>query len=147
MWKSSCGETNLDGLAKEAALVELYRRGSITQHQLAESLDKTRFEIDELLKQHKRHRGSRDRRGGRRAGCDASSAAGIMTVVSDDSPLHYLVLIEAEAISLALEMRAKTLLIDERDGTRIARGLGVATAGTLGVLVLASAKNLLSLEQ
>ena len=44
---------NLDGLAKEAALVELYRQGSITQHQLAESLDKTRFEIDELLKQHK----------------------------------------------------------------------------------------------
>ncbi len=42
---------NLDGLAKEAALVELYRQGSITQHQLAESLDKTRFEIDELLKQ------------------------------------------------------------------------------------------------
>ena len=26
---------NLDGLAKEAALVELYRQGSITQHQLA----------------------------------------------------------------------------------------------------------------
>jgi predicted HTH domain antitoxin len=43
---------NLDGLAKEAALVALYRQGSITQHQLAESLDKTRFEIDELLKQH-----------------------------------------------------------------------------------------------
>ena len=43
---------NLDGLAKEAALVELYRQGSITQHQLAESLDKTRFETDELLKQH-----------------------------------------------------------------------------------------------
>ena len=43
---------NLDGLAKEAALVELYRQGSITQHQLAESLDKTRFESDELLKQH-----------------------------------------------------------------------------------------------
>ena len=43
---------NLDGLAKEAALVEIYRQGSITQHQLAEFLDKTRFEIDELLKQH-----------------------------------------------------------------------------------------------
>lgn len=43
---------NLDGIAKEAALVELYRQGRITQHQLAESLDKTRFEIDEILKQH-----------------------------------------------------------------------------------------------
>jgi hypothetical protein len=63
-----------------------------------------------------------------------------MTVVSDASPLHYLVLIKAEAIGLALEMRAKTLLIDERDGTRIARGLGVATAGTLGVLVLREAE-------
>jgi predicted HTH domain antitoxin len=44
---------NLDGLAKEAALVELYRQGRITQHQLAKSLDKTRFETDEILKQHK----------------------------------------------------------------------------------------------
>ena len=33
-------------------VVELYRQGSITQHQLAESLDKSRVEIDELLKQH-----------------------------------------------------------------------------------------------
>jgi predicted nucleic acid-binding protein len=54
---------------------------------------------------------------------------------------------EAEAIGLALEIRAKTLLIDERDGTNVARRLGVATAGTLGVLILASAKNLLPLEQ
>lgn len=54
---------------------------------------------------------------------------------------------EAEAIGLTLEIRAKTLLIDERDGTSIARRLGVTTAGTLGVLVLASAKNLLPLDQ
>ena len=54
---------------------------------------------------------------------------------------------EAEAIGLALEIRAKTLLIDERDGTNIARRLGVATAGTLGVIILASAKKLLPLEQ
>jgi uncharacterized protein len=54
---------------------------------------------------------------------------------------------EAEAIGLALEIRAKTLLIDERDGTSIARRLGVATVGTLGVLILASAKNLLPLDQ
>ncbi|MFM7035336.1 MAG: hypothetical protein ACKOYJ_09205 [Planctomycetia bacterium] len=54
---------------------------------------------------------------------------------------------EAAAIGLALETQAKTLLIDERDGTRIARGLGIATAGTLVSLNFASAKNLLSLEQ
>lgn len=53
---------------------------------------------------------------------------------------------EAEAIGLALEIRAKTLLIDERHGTNVARRLGVATAGTLGVLILASTKNLLPLE-
>lgn len=46
------GHDNLNGLAKEAALIELYRQGRITQQQLGESLDKTRFEIDELLKQH-----------------------------------------------------------------------------------------------
>ena len=54
---------------------------------------------------------------------------------------------EAEAIGLALEIRAKTLLIDERDGTSIARRLGVTTVGTLGVLILASVKNLLPLDQ
>ena len=54
---------------------------------------------------------------------------------------------EAEAIGLALEIRAKTLLIDERAGTNIARRLGVTTVGTLGVLILASAKHLLPLEQ
>ena len=40
---------NLDMVAKEAALVELYRQGRITQHQLGLSLDKSRFEVDELL--------------------------------------------------------------------------------------------------
>ena len=54
---------------------------------------------------------------------------------------------EAEAIGLALEIRAKALLIDERDVTSIARRLGITTVGTLGVLILASAKNLLPLDQ
>ena len=44
---------NLDVVAKEAALVELYRQGRITQHQLGLSLDKSRFEVDELLKRHR----------------------------------------------------------------------------------------------
>jgi hypothetical protein len=44
---------DLDVVAKEAALVELYRQGRITQHQLALSLDKSRFEVEELLKRHK----------------------------------------------------------------------------------------------
>jgi hypothetical protein len=43
---------NLDVMAKEAALVELYRQGRITRHQLCLSLDKSRFEVEELLKRH-----------------------------------------------------------------------------------------------
>ena len=44
---------DLDVVAKEAALIELYRQGRITQHQLGLSLDKSRFEVEELLKRHK----------------------------------------------------------------------------------------------
>jgi hypothetical protein len=44
---------DLDVVAKEAALVELYRQSRITQHQLGLSLDKSRFEVEELLKRHK----------------------------------------------------------------------------------------------
>jgi hypothetical protein len=44
--------SDVSQLAKEAALVGLYRQGHITQHQIAQSLDKTRIEIDELLQQH-----------------------------------------------------------------------------------------------
>lgn len=45
--------TNLDGVAKEAALVELYRQGTISHHQLGLSLGMTRFETDNLLKRHR----------------------------------------------------------------------------------------------
>jgi hypothetical protein len=44
---------NLDVVAKEAAMVDFYRQGRITQRQLGLSLDKTRFEVEELLKRHK----------------------------------------------------------------------------------------------
>ena len=43
---------NLDAVAKEAALVALYRQGRITHHQLAVSLNLSRIEIEELLKRH-----------------------------------------------------------------------------------------------
>ena len=45
--------SNLDETAKEAALVELYRQGKLTHHQLATALDVSRLEIDAILKQHK----------------------------------------------------------------------------------------------
>ena len=44
--------TNLDGLAKEAAIVEIYRQGTISHHKLGLSLGMTRFETDNLLKRH-----------------------------------------------------------------------------------------------
>jgi predicted nucleic acid-binding protein len=45
---------------------------------------------------------------------------------------------EREAISLALEVRADVLLIDERTGRREAEARRIAVAGTLAVLLQAS---------
>jgi len=44
---------------------------------------------------------------------------------------------EAEAIALASELRASLLLIDESDGRKQARVLGLTVAGTVGVLLRA----------
>ena len=43
----------LNGEAREAFLVELYRQERITQHQLAEALGLNRYETDGVLKRHK----------------------------------------------------------------------------------------------
>lgn len=51
---------------------------------------------------------------------------------------------EAEAISLALELRADTLLIDERLGRREATRLGISITGLLGVLLVAKRQSLVS---
>ena len=51
-----------------------------------------------------------------------------------------------EAITLALQSCADLLLIDERDGTAAARGLGLSTTGTLGVLDLAATRSLIDLR-
>jgi len=40
-------------MAKEAFLVELYRRDRIAHHQLAEALGLDRYETDGVLKRHK----------------------------------------------------------------------------------------------
>ena len=44
---------------------------------------------------------------------------------------------EAEAIALALEMKAGSLLVDEREGRTMARRLGLPLTGVLGVLLRA----------
>ncbi|MGL4512419.1 MAG: hypothetical protein ACRCT8_04955 [Lacipirellulaceae bacterium] len=52
---------------------------------------------------------------------------------------------EAAAISLARELRASVLLIDERAAARVARSEGLVVTGTLGVLVDAANAGLVSL--
>jgi predicted nucleic acid-binding protein len=51
---------------------------------------------------------------------------------------------EAAAISLAIELKAELLLIDEKRGRAAARSLGVAPFGLVGVLVEARKKGFLS---
>lgn len=51
---------------------------------------------------------------------------------------------EAEAIALAVEQQADLLLLDERRGRMIARQLGVAVTGLLGVLLVAKQRGYLA---
>ncbi|MBD2289540.1 DUF3368 domain-containing protein [Microcystis wesenbergii FACHB-1317] len=54
---------------------------------------------------------------------------------------------EAEAIALALELKADELLIDERLGRREAVRLGRSITGVLGVLLIAKNRGLISKVQ
>jgi predicted nucleic acid-binding protein len=54
---------------------------------------------------------------------------------------------ERDAITLALEMRADLVLLDERRGRREAVGRGLAVMGTLGVLDAAAARGLVELPE
>jgi uncharacterized protein len=54
---------------------------------------------------------------------------------------------EAEAIALALELKADQLLIDERIGRREAVRLGLSITGILGVLLVAKNRGLISKVQ
>jgi predicted nucleic acid-binding protein len=51
---------------------------------------------------------------------------------------------EAEAIALAVEVRAEILLVDERLARRVASRLGLSMVGVLGVLLEAKKKGLLT---
>lgn len=54
---------------------------------------------------------------------------------------------EAEAIALALELKAEELLIDERLGRREANRLGVPIIGVLGILLVAKRRTLINAVQ
>lgn len=51
---------------------------------------------------------------------------------------------EAEAISLALELQAEWILLDERDGRKKAKALGLQVTGVLGILLRAKESGELS---
>ncbi|MBC6476483.1 MAG: DUF3368 domain-containing protein [Hormoscilla sp. GM7CHS1pb] len=50
---------------------------------------------------------------------------------------------EAEAIALAVELKAERLLIDERLGRTAAMGVGLKVTGVLGILIAAKRNNLI----
>jgi predicted nucleic acid-binding protein len=54
---------------------------------------------------------------------------------------------EAEAISLAKELNAFAVIIDESEGRSVARGQGLRVTGTIGILERAAAENFLSFPE
>jgi predicted nucleic acid-binding protein len=53
---------------------------------------------------------------------------------------------EAAAIKMALDLRADLLLVDDRNGRRVAARLGVPVIGTLGVLEQAAVQGYITLS-
>jgi len=51
---------------------------------------------------------------------------------------------EAEAIALALELPAEWILLDERDGRKVAKSFGLQVTGILGILLRARESGMLS---
>ncbi len=58
--------------------------------------------------------------------------------------LEYLHRGEAEAIALAVELQGVVIALDDKKARRAARRLGLRVIGTLGILILAKKKGLLS---
>jgi predicted nucleic acid-binding protein len=67
--------------------------------------------------------------------------------IADIQPIHGLHQGEIEAIQLALKIQASGVLMDDLDGRKAARSLGLAVVGTLGVLERAAEKGLLNLSE
>ncbi len=51
---------------------------------------------------------------------------------------------ESEAITLAIDLKADRILLDERDGRKIAKSLGLKVTGVLGILLRANQEGELS---
>jgi predicted nucleic acid-binding protein len=53
---------------------------------------------------------------------------------------------EEAAIALAIELHADLILMDDREGVRVARSKGFRVTGTLGILAMAAEHRLLNLR-
>jgi len=88
--------------------------------------------------------------GGMRAGSEAVRMATWVQVVNVSNAMavqwfrNKLDAGESEAIILAMELNAELLLMDELRGRKIAEAIGLNTSGTLGTLVLAKKRGLLT---
>jgi predicted nucleic acid-binding protein len=72
----------------------------------------------------------------------------LMPVASTEDPeLRLLGSGERAAITLALNLRADLILIDERKGSSVAQAKGFAVTGTLGILSLAARRGLVNLGE
>lgn len=73
---------------------------------------------------------------------EAAEAGWLQVEVVNDQPLVQVLQRdldkgEAEAIALALQVKAKWTLLDEREGRKVAKSLGLKVTGVLGVLLRA----------
>ncbi len=72
------------------------------------------------------------------AQCELSQRLGARVLASSLGPG------ESEAISLALELDARWVILDERRGRRLAQAMGLTVLGTLGILSAAKDKGLIT---
>ncbi|MDB6023098.1 MAG: hypothetical protein JWQ04_2955, partial [Pedosphaera sp.] len=68
-------------------------------------------------------------------------------LVKGARPIHGLHPGEIEALQLAMEIRAGGVLMDDLDGRKAARSLGLTVIGTIGLLERAAEKGLLALPE
>ena len=68
-----------------------------------------------------------------------------LELVANVQPIHGLHPGEIEALQLALQAKAAGVLMDDRDGRKAARQLGLTVVSTLGLLELSAEKQLIKL--
>jgi predicted nucleic acid-binding protein len=66
-------------------------------------------------------------------------------LVTDVRPIHGLHAGEVEALNLALKIRADGVLMDDMDGRKAVRVLGLNVIGTIGLIERAAEKDLVEL--